>query len=74
MADERDAKIDELERQLKWAREDNERLARWLDEALIQLREANNRDLAAAKARTAEVEARLARATLDARAPDVKLH
>jgi hypothetical protein len=81
MADERDHEIEDLKRQLRWARVDNERVWRLLDDALNCLREANQRNnelrqerVAAAHERVVEAERRLACATLAARAPDVKLN
>jgi len=81
MADERDDRIRELERQLRWAREDNERLLKLVDDAVAQVREVNQRNAALtqqrvdeAHERTLECEQRLAAAVLNARAPDVKLH
>jgi len=90
MADERDHRIHELERQLRWARVDNERVWKLLDDALACLRESNNRVKAYAEARVADAHAdarvaaahaeavaaeeKLARLTLAARSPDTKLH
>jgi hypothetical protein len=81
MADERDREIEQLQRQLRWAQQDNKRLWDWLDIALVQLREANERAkscaearVADAHARTLDAEARLAAATLAGREPDAKLH
>jgi hypothetical protein len=81
MADERDDRIRELERQLRWAREDNERLLKLVDDAVAQVREVNQRNAALtqqrvdeAHERTLECEQRLAAAVLNARAPDEKLH
>ena len=65
MADERDHRINELERQLRWAKEDNERVWKLLDDALACLRESNNRVKAYAEARVAD--ARVADAHADAR-------
>jgi hypothetical protein len=76
-----DHEVRELQRKLRWAEEDNERLWRLLDEALDQLRAANNRVVeitheraADAHAHVVEAEERLARATLAAREPNMKLH
>jgi hypothetical protein len=81
MADEREREIERLQRQLRWAKEDNERAWKLLDDALVSLRAANDRAkyyaearVADAHERTLECEQRLAAATLAARAPDVKLH
>jgi hypothetical protein len=81
MTDERDHEIEQLRRQLRWAREDNERVWKLLDDALVSLRQSNNRAAALTEARAADArervaqaEERLANAVLAARAPDVKLH
>jgi len=81
MADDRDHEIEQLRRQLRWAKEDNERLLRLVDDAVAQVREVNERNAALtqqrvdeAHERTVECEQRLAAAVLNARAPDVKLH
>ena len=81
MADERDHRIHELERQLRWARVDNERVWKLLDDALACLREANERNnvlrqqrVDDAHERVVEAETRLAVATLAARTSDTRLH
>jgi hypothetical protein len=81
MDDERDREIKRLQLMLKWAQEDNARLQKLVDDAVAQLREANQRNarlhqerVDEAHARTLECEQRLARAVLDARTPDTKLH
>src|SRR6516162_1820824 len=75
MADERDHRIHELERQLRWAKEDNERVWKLLDDALACLRESNNRVKAYAEARVADAhaDARVAAAHAEAVAAEEKL-
>jgi hypothetical protein len=79
--DERDRRIHELECLLEWANRDNRRLERLLDVALAQLKDTNERNVAlrqerldVAHERVVEAEQRLARAVLNAREPDTKLH
>jgi hypothetical protein len=79
--DERDREIERLRLLLKWAQEDNTRLLKLVDDAIAQLREAHAQNnvlrqqrIDDAHARTVECEERLARAELNARAPEEKLH
>jgi hypothetical protein len=66
--------VEQLKRRIRWLEDDLEHLRRSLDDARTSLREANNRVLDLAHARVVDAEERLAKATLDAREPDVKLH
>jgi hypothetical protein len=66
--------VELLKRRIRWLEDDLEHVRRLLDNARTSLRDANNRVLELAHARTIDAEQHLARLVLEAREPDTRLH